>query len=711
MGVLDRAALPTVLRAVAARAVPRLAGHSLRRRLRALLLASALLPTALLGAASLALVVHLGAATEAAGNAALRARSSGRLQAQAEQAAQPLGAALLGVEQQAAVLSEQSNYILSNPVLFPGAQQGNTPFTRLPNGSMVNTDPTVGVFAPAAAASQPGFWSQVSLLTHVDPLLRSMASVSCCLQPVVRYWIQAPDGLVRTDPNPGFAAGRRLRAQAALLAYYARQNPRTLRSWQRTVWTLPYADPAAAGSADAADPEIVSAVAPVYTAAGSFAGLAGADVAVGALQADLQAVVGTPFSAALLYLPLPPGGAVPSPPYPRATGRPLQAVVIARTPAAMPGPAAFGVPSGAAGTASAGSVEIAYAPVGVGGWMLAEAAPEPAADGATVAEESALGRRVAGTEAVAAGTLLAVTVALGFALAVLAEQAAATVSEPLQRLAAGIRRTAGEGDSPEEAPASRRARRLERDADEVAVLGAEFAALHGRLAAAVRRWRSEAEERARAETTALREKQRIALDIHDTLAQTFLSIVLLGEGAAGRLGQVADLARQGLRQARRSIAELSAQAEEAQGEPFVAAVREEAAAFPRTLPDPPAVTVEVDGWPEVPLPVQVALLGVLRAALGNVREHAGASAVRIRLRGLDDAAVLEVADNGRGFVAATVRPGQERGRGLPGMRQRLAEVGGALVVESRPGAGTVVRAIVTRDEPGAPDGGASACAL
>jgi signal transduction histidine kinase len=703
VGTLDRAAAGWVRAAAAS--VPRLRGRSLRHRLRVLLLASALVPTAVLGAASLRLLVHMGAATAAAAASAFQARSAGRLETQVQQDAQPLGAALLGVEQQAAVLAEQTRYILDNPGLFPGAQQGNTPFTRLPDGDLINTDPTVGVFAPAAAPDAPGFWPEVSLLTHVDPLLRSLAGVSCCLQPVVRYWIQAPDGLVRVDPNPGFAAGLRLQPQAALLRYFAARPAAGLHSWERAVWTLPYADPAAARSADAGDPEIVSVVVPIYTAAGGFAGLAGADVASLALRDDLAAVVQPPFTAALLYRPLLPGAAVPSPPYPRPGAGPLAAAIIARTSAAMPVPAAFGVPSGAAGTArvasGASALEVAYAPMGTGGWMLAEAGPARAVDGATAAGETALRRGIARTEAVAAAILLGVTLLLALGLAVLAEQAAGTVAEPLRRLAAGIRRTAGAGGDPEAPPVPPPLpprRRGRDDTDEVALLSREFAALHGRLEAAVRRWRAEAEERALAETAALREKQRIALDIHDTLAQAFLSIVLLCEGAGGRLAQVGEVARQGLRQARRSIAELAPEPEAPGGAPFVAAVREEVAAFPQSLPDPPAVTVEVESWPDLPLPVQVALLGVLRAALGNVREHAAARRVRVRLRGEDDAAVLEVADDGRGFDPRAARPGPGRGRGLPGMRGRLAEVGGTLVVESRPGAGAVVRAVVPRGD-------------
>ncbi len=706
----------------------RLPGRSLRHRLRLLLLGAALAPTLALGAASLAVVIRLGAATAAAGASALEARNASRLQAQVQQAAQPLGAQFLAVEQQASVLAQQVQYILDNPALFPGDQQGNTPFTQLPDGDLVNTDPTVGVYAPLSALAQPDFWTQVSLLTHVDPLLRAMAGVSCCLPSVLRYWIQTPAGMIRVDPNPGFAAGVRMRPQAALLDYYAGLRASDLAAWQRTAWTLPYADPA---QPSGPSPEVVSAVVPAYVATGGFAALAGADVSAQVLVRALQAAVQPPFSAAMLYRPVAAaGGDTPAAPYPVASSPGgLTAVRLAATSAAMPLPAAFGVPSGVAGVrllgSGSGALEVAYAPVGIGGWMLAEAAPARAADGATDAARAVLARRAGRTRAVAAGLLAAVTVGLGIALVLIAERAAATVSLPLRRLAADIRGTAGDAadpfagqadtapgrGAPDPAGATRRAGRSAREADEVTVLTEEFADLRRRLRAAVQRWRREAVERARAEMAVLVEKQRIARDIHDTMAQAFLSIVLLSEGGAGRLAQVGDLARQGLRQARRGMADLAPTPQEREEEPFVQAVRAEAAGFPDSLPDGPAVELEAADWPELPLPTQVALLGVLRSALGNVREHAGARRVRIRLRGVEDAAILEVADDGAGFDAAALGrtpPDPERGRGLPGMRRRVAEVGGVLVVTSSPGRGTVVRAIVPRGGGDGPEAGPGA---
>jgi len=83
-----------------------------------------------------------------------------------------------------------------------------------------------------------------------------------------------------------------------------------------------------------------------------------------------------------------------------------------------------------------------------------------------------------------------------------------------------------------------------------------------------------------------------------------------------------------------------------------------------------------------------ALYRVCQEALTNARRHAGADLVRVALR-FGDAATLEVADNGRGFAVEAAT-----GNGLPGMRERLAALGGTVRIESAPGRGTCVTASV-----------------
>ncbi len=673
-------------------------GRSLRARLAILLLAVGLAPAVVLGLVGLRAIFRLTAAETSATTQAWAARDLSRLQTADEDAAAAVSAQYAPAEQQAYLLAMQAQYIFSHPDLFPRDQQGNTPFTALADGDLANGDPSVGVFVPAAEAGNAALWNDVKLLSHIDPLLRSVVAVQG-LPPLVRFWVMTPDGLVRADPNPGFDQSLRMRFPSALMAYYAGRLAGAVPAADWTSWTLPYTDPAAAHSIDREAPEIVSATVPIYDDAGGFHGLAGVDVAASALLASVRTNLAPPFTQAILYRPAAAaaGDGGPSPEYPTAApGADLQPVVLASTPGA-PSPAAFGVPSGTTGTVALGKGAarsyVAYAPVRLGGWMLAQIAPASA----VAAQARSLNHRAVAVEWRSVALLVAVALVWAAGLLLLARRAAATVTLPLRRLAGEMRTlgTAGGG------PADDRAA----DADEVFVLSGEFAALTARLEAATVRWRHEAQERARAELAVLAERNRLAREVHDTLAQDFLSVGLLADAAQaeaapeqvrGRLAQIAEVARQGLRQARRSMAQLAPRpGDTGEERPFVQVVRDEAVAFAATLAKRAEVEVAADGWPELPLPMQVALLGVLRSALGNVREHARARRVGIGLTAEPGWAVLTVRDDGTGFHPDGPVPAERgRGRGLPAMEERMAEVGGTLTVRSAPGSGTIVRAAV-----------------
>lgn len=84
----------------------------------------------------------------------------------------------------------------------------------------------------------------------------------------------------------------------------------------------------------------------------------------------------------------------------------------------------------------------------------------------------------------------------------------------------------------------------------------------------------------------------------------------------------------------------------------------------------------------------VTLFRILQEALTNVTRHAAARSVRVRLVRIETGVVLEVQDDGRGFLA-TNRP-NPRSLGLLGMRERAATLGGTTTIRSEPGKGTVV---------------------
>lgn len=206
----------------------------------------------------------------------------------------------------------------------------------------------------------------------------------------------------------------------------------------------------------------------------------------------------------------------------------------------------------------------------------------------------------------------------------------------------------------------------------------------------------------------LAERQRLSMEIHDTLAQGLSSQQMLLQAAdrtwdsdpstARRHVRTAEsIAERNLAEARRFVHDL-APADLAEGGGLAEALRglatRESAAF------------RVDGTPVVlPDRVQSALLRIAQGALANIREHAGAASAALTLTYLDDQVVLDIADDGRGFdpSLARARSGSGatgvRGHGLPAMRVRAQQLGGTLTIESTPGEGTVLSAAIPLSRP------------
>ncbi|MCU0493492.1 MAG: sensor histidine kinase [Chloroflexaceae bacterium] len=202
------------------------------------------------------------------------------------------------------------------------------------------------------------------------------------------------------------------------------------------------------------------------------------------------------------------------------------------------------------------------------------------------------------------------------------------------------------------------------------------------------------------EAGVLEERQRLARDIHDTLAQNFTSIVMHLEAAEAGLPAEAGSARQHVEQARRSAREGLSESRR-----LVGALRPElleGASLPEALgrlaqqwsgASGVAATATVTGTVR-PLPPQleVTLLRVAQEALANVRKHAQASNVTLTLSFMDDELILDVQDDGVGFDPNQPHRsnGQNGGYGLTSMRERVGQLGGTLSVESAPGEGTTV---------------------
>ncbi|MEU8616329.1 sensor histidine kinase [Streptomyces sp. NPDC048623] len=202
----------------------------------------------------------------------------------------------------------------------------------------------------------------------------------------------------------------------------------------------------------------------------------------------------------------------------------------------------------------------------------------------------------------------------------------------------------------------------------------------------------------------LAERQRLSMEIHDTLAQGLSSQQMLLQAAdrtwdsdpatARRHVRTAEsIADRNLAEARRFVHDL-APADLAEGGGLEEALRGLAT---RETGAGLEVRCHVDGTPDRPLPdrVQSALLRIAQGALANIREHAGATSAALTLTYLDDQVVLDVADDGRGFDPAASRADAGvRGHGLPAMRVRAQQLGGTLTIESTPGEGTVLSAAI-----------------
>ncbi|MFB6671110.1 sensor histidine kinase [Streptomyces sp. NPDC056390] len=202
-------------------------------------------------------------------------------------------------------------------------------------------------------------------------------------------------------------------------------------------------------------------------------------------------------------------------------------------------------------------------------------------------------------------------------------------------------------------------------------------------------------ELAAAERTAgtLAERERLAREIHDTLAQGLSSIQLLLRAAqralppqspaAPHIEQARAAAQDNLAEARRFVRALS---------PPDLENGSLAGALERLCATAPGLTVRFteSGTPAgLPTPYEVALLRIAQSALANTVRHAGAHRAEITLSFMDTAVALDIVDDGRGFDPASAPVG-DGGFGLPAMRSRAESLGGTFTVESAPGQGTAV---------------------
>ncbi|MDK4249186.1 sensor histidine kinase [Corynebacterium pseudodiphtheriticum] len=211
----------------------------------------------------------------------------------------------------------------------------------------------------------------------------------------------------------------------------------------------------------------------------------------------------------------------------------------------------------------------------------------------------------------------------------------------------------------------------------------------------------------------LEERERLARDIHDTLAQGLSSIVLLAR--AGRasastaeaawpesknaatdvFSTIEDTARDNLAEARRFVQDLTAPSAQADLPDAITEILQRMRRRGSGLGESTEFRANFSGDTHRRLPESVvtAVVRCVQEALNNVAKHAHADHAVVSVAVLGDELTVDIFDDGRGFDPAQA-PQQEssHGYGLGGIQQRIAALSGTVNIESAPGEGTVVAA-------------------
>ncbi|MEO0942675.1 MAG: GAF domain-containing sensor histidine kinase, partial [Cyanobacteria bacterium J06642_12] len=215
----------------------------------------------------------------------------------------------------------------------------------------------------------------------------------------------------------------------------------------------------------------------------------------------------------------------------------------------------------------------------------------------------------------------------------------------------------------------------------------------------------------KARTTALTdERNRLAREIHDTLAQAFTGVSLQLEAVRGLLNttdssspstqdltevqtcirRARDLARTGLSEARRSVHALRSEALETDSLPD--ALRKVLAQTQRDTGL--NVYFHLKGEPvSLPDDLELNLLRISQEAITNTLRHAKATQLDLTLSFAGDRLLLRITDDGVGFNPAQLETTQS-GFGLLGIRERITRFDGTFTLSSTPGTGTTLEAIV-----------------
>ncbi|HNB51726.1 MAG TPA: sensor histidine kinase [Anaerolineales bacterium] len=204
----------------------------------------------------------------------------------------------------------------------------------------------------------------------------------------------------------------------------------------------------------------------------------------------------------------------------------------------------------------------------------------------------------------------------------------------------------------------------------------------------------------------LEERQRLAGEIHDTLAQGFTSIVMQLEAAEAALDTRPETARTHLAQASRTARESLTAARRylwalrpdvLESEPLAKSLTRLVERFSEESRLPANLEISGNSRP-LPPALETTLIRIAQEGLANVRKHAQARTVTLTLTYFADQIVLDVQDDGQGLSPSS--QSTSSGYGLISLRERLTQLNGTLDIESTPGEGTtLVAAIPLQKEP------------
>jgi signal transduction histidine kinase len=202
-------------------------------------------------------------------------------------------------------------------------------------------------------------------------------------------------------------------------------------------------------------------------------------------------------------------------------------------------------------------------------------------------------------------------------------------------------------------------------------------------------------ERSR-ELAILEERNRLSRDLHDSVTQTLYSLTLLSEGwrrliRSGeepqmdkRLKRVTQIALQALKEMRLLIYQLRPPSLQKEG--LIGALRKRL----DTVENRSGVTTRllIDDWIDLPSDLEECLYYVAQEALNNAIKHSSANQLTLKIITEGDYVILEVSDDGKGFVVNKAL--QSGGLGLASMKERVSMNGGELIITSQPGQGTKI---------------------